>query len=65
MTQQITLQFVTRRYFYRLHPYIYFGEKSFTDIQYVHVLRVNLGNGNHTSQNFKITDQKQFRCFEQ
>ena len=37
------LQIVTRRHFYRFNTGIYFGEKSFADIQYVHVLRGNPG----------------------
>jgi len=37
------LQFVTRRYCYRFNTGIHFGEKSFADIQYVHVLRGNPG----------------------
>jgi hypothetical protein len=37
------LQFVTRRYFYRFNIDIYFGEKSFADIQYARVLGVNPG----------------------
>ena len=37
------LQFVTRRHFYRFNSGIYFGEKSFADIQYVHVLGGNPG----------------------
>ena len=39
MTEQIPLQFVTRRYFYRFNTGIHFSEKSFADIQHVHVLR--------------------------
>jgi hypothetical protein len=35
------LQFVTRRHFYRFNTGIYFGEKSFADIQYVDVLGGN------------------------
>jgi len=53
------LQFVTRKNFYRFNTGIHFGEKNILQIfnTYTSCVKI-LGDGNHTSQYFKITDQK-------